>query len=128
LLKEILQKLLRLLDEDKLKLKADKARKAKKATANILKRNSLASLQVRCKEMGARKHAILDSEKLDENRRNLSEFQEQIEQLNARKASVESHEAVKEHEKIDLQEKLRNQKNTIEANIFSFLEKKIQIL
>ena len=126
-LKDILEKLVRLTDEGKLRLKSDKARKAKQAAADILKRDSLANLQVRCKELAARKQKILESEKLDENRRNLSVFQEQIDQLTARKASVESHEAVKKKEQIETQERLCNQKGTVEKNVFSFLGKKIQL-
>jgi len=126
-LKEILEKLVRLLDEDKLKLKADKARKAKQTATEVLKQNSLKSLQVRCKEMTMRKQQLLDSTQLDEIKHNLSSFQSQIEQLKARKAGIESHEAVKEHEQINMQEKIRNQKNVIEKNVLGFLGKKVQI-
>ena len=126
-LKEILQKLVRLLAEGKLKLKADKARKAEQSTADVLKRDSLASLQARCKEMAMRKQQLLDSTKLDEIKRSLSLLQEQIEQLKARKASVESHEAVKERDTAGMQEKLRSQKHAIEKNVLSCLGKKVQI-
>jgi hypothetical protein len=126
-LKEILQKLVRLLDEGKLKLKADKARKAEQSAADVLKRDSLANLQVRCKEMAMRKQQLLDSTKLDEIRRNISLLQDQIEQFKARKAGIESHEAVKEHELANLQERLRSQKHAIEKNVLSFLGKKVQI-
>lgn len=126
-LKEILEKLARLLDEEKLKLKADKERKARQSAADILKNDSLASLQARCKEMAMRKQQILESAKLDEIRSNLSMFQEQIEKLEARKASIESHEAVKVHEQADIREKLRSQKGAIEKNVLSFLGRKIQI-
>ena len=126
-LKEILQKLVRLLDEGKLKLKADKARKAEQSTADVLRRDSLASLQARCKEMAVRKQQLLDSTKLDEIKRNLALLQDQIEHLKVRKASIESHEAVKEHEQANMQEKLRNQKHAIEKNVLNFLGKKVQI-
>src|SRR3990172_8357507 len=127
LLKEILQKLVHLLDDDKRKLKADKARKAGQSVADILNRDSLASLQARCKETANRKQQLLDSTKLDEIKRNLSLLQEQIEQLKARKASIESHEAVKEHEQFSMQERLRNQKHSIEKNVLNCLGKKVQI-
>ena len=126
-LKEILQKLVRLLDEGKLKLKADKARKAEQSTADVLRRDSLASLQARCKEMAVRKQQLLDSTKLDEIKRNLALLQDQIEHLKVRKASIESHEGVKEHEQANMQEKLRNQKHAIEKNVLNFLGKKVQI-
>ena len=127
ILKEILDKLSRLLAEDKLKLKADKARKAEQTTSDILKNDSLASLQVRCKEMATRKQQLLDSTRLEEIKRNLSAFQDQIEQLRARKASIESHEIVRENERAAMQEKLSNQKHTIEKNVLSFLGKKVVI-
>jgi len=127
ILKEILEKLSRLLAEDKLKLKADKARKAEQTTIDILKHDSLASLQIRCREMATRKQQILDSTKLEEIKRNLSAFQNQIEQLKARKASVESHETFRENERAAMKEKLSNQKHTIEKNVLSFLGKKVQI-
>ena len=126
-LKEILQKLVRLLDEGKLKLKADKARKAEQSAADVLRRDSLASLQARCKEMAVRKQQLLDSTKLDEIKRNLALLQDQIEHLKVRKASIESHEAVKEREQANMQEKLRNQKHAIEKNVLNFLGKKVQI-
>ena len=122
-----LQKLVRLLDEGKLKLKADKARKAEQSAADVLRRDSLASLQARCKEMAVRKQQLLDSTKLDEIKRNLALLQDQIEHLKVRKASIESHEAVKEREQANMQEKLRNQKHAIEKNVLNFLGKKVQI-
>jgi lipase chaperone LimK len=119
--------MVRLLDENKLKLKADKARKAEQTATDMLKQDSLRNLQARCKEMAMRKQQLLDSGKLDEIRRDLSVFHDQIEQLKARKASIESHEAVKDHEQVTMQEKLRNQKNAVERNVFSFLGKKVQL-
>jgi len=128
LLKQILEKMVRLIDEGKLKLKSDKARKAEQSADDVLRRDSLVSLHARCNEMASRKQQLLSSTKLDEIRRNISVVQEQIEQVKARKASVEAHEAVKEHEKFDTQEKIQNHKHAIEKNVFSFLNKKIQIL
>jgi len=62
--------------------------------------------------MATRKQQILDSTKLEEIKRNLSAFQNQIEQLKARKASVESHETFRENERAAMKEKLSNQ-NTL---------------
>jgi chromosome segregation ATPase len=126
-LKEILEKLIRLLDEDKLKLKADKARKAQQAAIDVTKDDALAKLQARCKGLAARKQRILESDKLDENKRNLSAFQEEIDQFNVRIARTQSQEAVKRKEQAEIQERLQNQRSTIEKNIFSFLDKKVQI-
>ncbi len=127
ILREILEKLQRLLFEDKLKLKADKARKAEQTANEVLNKNLLTNLQVRCKEMAMRKEQLLESTKLDEIKRDVSLFQDQIDQLKARKASIESHETGKKQEQADVNEKLNFQKRTIEKNVLSFLGKKVEI-
>jgi len=128
LLKQILQKLARLMDEGKLKLKADKARKAEQMLNEILQRDSLANIHTRCVGVATRERQILNSPKMDEIKRSLSLLQEQIEQLKARKASVEAHEAVKEHEHSAILDRIRNHKNAIEKNVYSSLGTKVQIL
>jgi hypothetical protein len=128
LLKQILQKLTRLMNENKLKLKSDKARKAEQTINDILKRDSLNSIHTRCVETAARKRQLLTSTKMDEIKRSLSLFQEQIEQLKARRASVEAHEAVKKHAYNEILDKIRSHKNAIEKNVYSSLGKKVQIL
>lgn len=77
--------------------------------------------------MAMRKQQLLDSTKLDEIKRDISLFQEQIDQLKARKASIESHETGKRKEQADVNEKLNFQKRTIEKNVLSFLSKKVEI-
>jgi hypothetical protein len=128
LLKQILQKLARLMDEDKLKLKSDKARKAVQSIDDVLERDSLASIHTRCVDTAVRKRQLLFSTKMGEIKRSLSLYQEQIDQLKARKASVEAHEAVKEHAYNEMLDKIRNNKNAIEKNVYSFIGKKVQIL
>ena len=66
LLKEILQKLEELLAEDKLKLKPEKARKAERSVTEILHKDSLVKLQMRCTEMATNKDQLLASAKMDE--------------------------------------------------------------
>ncbi len=61
LLKQILQKMTRLMDEGKLKLKSDKARKAKRDITGILKRDSLGKLHRRCAEVATRENKFLNS-------------------------------------------------------------------
>jgi hypothetical protein len=128
LLQQILQKLARLMHEDKLKLKSDKARKADQSLDDILKRNSLASLHQRSVDTAARRRQLLSSAKMEEIKRSLSVFQEQTEQLKARKASVEAHEAVKEHAHDEILDKVCSHKKAIEKNVYSSLGKRVQIL
>jgi predicted nucleic acid-binding Zn-ribbon protein len=127
MLKEILQKLEGLLAEDKLKLKSDKARKAEQAVNEILHNDSLAKLQIRCLEMATNRDQLLASAKMDEIKRNLTEYQEQVDQLNARKTSVETHEAVKGNTYKETVDKISNLKRTIERNVYSSIDIKIQI-
>ena len=77
-LKEILVKLQSLMAEDKLKLKQDKARKAEQSINEIVKQDSLRSLQIRCKEMATNREQLLASARMDEIKRDLSVFQEQV--------------------------------------------------
>jgi hypothetical protein len=127
-LRLILKKLDQLLEEDKLKLKSDKARKALQLVNEILNRNSLSELQARSIGVVARRAQLLASSRMDETKRDLALYQDQLKQLNARKTSVETHEAVKEHAEADVQEKIRSVKRQIENNVYSFLGKKIEIL
>ena len=127
MLKEILQKLESLMAEDKLKLKSDKARKAEQSINEILKNDSLVKLQIRCVEMATTKEQLLGSPMMDEVTRNLSVFQAQVDQLKARKTSIETHEAVKENAYKEAVDKINNLKRSIERDIYSSIEIKVQI-
>jgi hypothetical protein len=128
LLKQILQKLARLMDEDKLRLKADKARKAEQTLSDILTREVLAGIYTRCVDVAAREKQLLTSPMLDEIKHSLSLLHEQTEQLKARKLGAEAHEAIKEHEYNAIIDKIRNHKNAIEKNVYASIGKKVQIL
>ncbi len=127
MLREILEKLESLMAEDKLKLKQDKARKAEQSLNEILRKDSLAKLQIRCVEMATTKEQLLASSKMDEIKRSLSVLQEQVDQLKARKTSIETHETVKENTYNEALEKISNLKRSIERNIYSSIEIKVQI-
>jgi hypothetical protein len=126
-LREILEKLERLLAEDKLKLKEDKARKAQQSMNEILRKDSLSKLQVRCVEMANKRDQLLGSTQMDEIKRNLTAYQQQVDQLKARKTSIETHEAVKENAYNEALDKISNLKRTIEKNIYSSIDIKVQI-
>ena len=118
-LKEILEKLEGMMAKDTLKLKPDKARKAEQTANDILRKDSLASLQIRCVEMATNRDQLLASAKLDETNRNLSQYQEQVNLLKARKTSVETHETVKANSYQETVDKISNMKRAIERNIAS---------
>ena len=126
-LKEILEKLEGMLDKDTLKLKPDKARKAKEAINDFLHKNLLDSIQVRCKEMAQNRDHLLSSSKLDETNRSLAQCQEQLVQLKARRTSVETHESVKANSYNATADEINNKKRLVEKNIYSAIGKKVQI-
>jgi hypothetical protein len=126
-LREILEKLEHLLAEDKLKLKEDKARKAAQSINEILRQDSLSKLQVRCVEMASKRDQLLGSSQMDEIKRNITAYQQQLDQLKARKTSIETHEAVKENAYNEALDKISNLKRTIEKNVYSSIDIKIQI-
>jgi hypothetical protein len=126
-LREILKKLEELLAEDKLKLKPEKARKAEQSIGEILYKDSLAKLQIRCVEMATNKEQLLASSKMDEINQNIVQYQAQADLLKARKTSVETHETVKENAYKETEDKIGNLKRTIERNVYNSINKKIQI-
>ena len=126
-LKETLQKLELLIKEDKLKLKEEKARKAEQSINEILRDDSLAKLQIRCLEMANVKQQLISSVQLDDIKRNLQVLQEQVDALKARKTSIETHETVKENAYNEADDKIKNMKRTIERNILSSINFKVQI-
>jgi hypothetical protein len=128
LLKQILQKLVRLMNEDKLKLKSDKKRKAERAINEILKRDSLAKIYNKCAELALQERQILNSAKMEEIKNNISVFQAQTKRLKRRKARIEAHEAVKEHAYNAIVGRIRGHKRTIKKNIYNSIGQKIQIL
>ncbi len=126
-LKAVLQKLEALMAEDKLKLKDDKARKAEQSINEILKQDSLSKLQIKSKELANTKQQLMASPIMEEIKRNLAVFQEQVDLLKGRKTSIETHETVKENAHKEAVDKIENIKRTIERNIFNSISIKIQI-
>lgn len=127
-LKQILQKLSRLMAEKKLKLKTDKARKAKQRITEILQQNVLSRIYTQCADVAAQEKKLLNSEELGEIQGKLSMFQKQVIQLNNRKFRVEANDSLKEQTCNEILERIRKHKHEIEKHIFSSLGKKVQLL
>ncbi len=126
-LKQILGKLTNLLAEDKLKLKLDKQRKAEQAIEEIQKNDALTTLRDKCFAVTARKKHLLASSEMEEAKRSLNLFEQQMELLKARKSNVETDERMKENQRQELLEKNGNFKKLIENNVLSFMGKQVQI-
>jgi hypothetical protein len=127
MLKEVLVKLEGLLAEDKLKLKPEKARKAKESVDEILHKDSLLALHAKIEEAAINREKLLGSSNLDETKRSLAQSQEQVDQLKARKTSVETHEAVKENEHKAVADKVESLKRAVENNVYNSIAVRIKI-
>ncbi|MDR2204376.1 MAG: hypothetical protein LBE76_08845 [Nitrososphaerota archaeon] len=126
-LKKILEKLQTMLKEDKLKLKPDKARKSEQTATELLTKNTLNEPQEKSKTLTTKRQQLLTSTHMDEIKQNLNLYEEQIEQLKARKTSIEAHENIKKRELQELQTDINNRKRNIERNITEAFTKTIQI-
>lgn len=128
LLKQILQKMDRLINEGKLRLKSDKKRKAEQDINGILRHDSFGKIYKRCIEVSTREKLILNSAKMDETKYNLSTFQEELKRLRVKLARVQAHEAVKERALKEIENRIISDKKTIENNVKNSLNKKVKIL
>ena len=127
ILKRILQKMSRLMAENKLKLKSDKARKAKQRLTEILQRDILANIYTKCANVAAREKQLLNSQELSQIQTNLVVLQKQIIQLRNRKFRIESNESTKEKLLNEERERIRNHKTAIEEHVFDSIGKEIKI-
>jgi len=127
LLRQILQKLARLMADGKLKLKTDKMRKAEQAIDNILNKDSLGVLHQKCVGAVTRKRQLSTSAEVAETRSDLSRLQEQLEKLERKRSDTESEEKAIERACNEMLERIRNQKSQIEKNIFGFMGSRVSI-
>lgn len=127
ILRQILQKLDRIMSEGKLKLKPDKTRKAKQALDNIVSKNSLGGLYKKCVDATARKSQLSASSEVAETKSGISKLDERLENLERRSKSVESEENTIVHAHGETSEKIRAHKNQIERNIFSFMGRRVRV-
>jgi hypothetical protein len=127
LLKQILQKISRLMAEGKLKLKPEKARKAEHALCSILTADSLVNLHEKCVTVMAARKQLAASTEMEEARRNFLRLNEEIEKLSMRRSNIESQEIAIDKAYNETLEKIQSHKDEIEENILSFVGRKVQI-
>lgn len=126
ILKEILGKLERLMSE-KLQLKPEKERKARQAIDNVLRKDSLATLHERCREVLNLRKQLANSTEIAETQQGLSELQEHVEDLARRKGLIESEEVAMRRAQNETLEKTKHTKVDIEKSILSFMNKRVHI-
>jgi len=127
MLKQILQKLAGSISEGKLKLKRDRKRKAERAMDGIFKKNSLDVLHQKCREAVTRKKQLSTSAETVKIKGDLLELQEELKKLKRKKKRVESEGNIVERKLKETRDRIHDQKNEIEKNVFNFTGRKVQI-
>ncbi|MEM3731107.1 MAG: hypothetical protein QW667_06655 [Candidatus Bathyarchaeia archaeon] len=127
ILRHLLQKLARLMVEEKLKLKPEKIRKAEQAINNIVNKNSLESLHEKCAEVLMRKRQLSTSAEIAETKSLLLKLQEQLKEIERKRERIEFEKAALERAYEDLAGKIQQNKVNVERNIMGFLGKAVQI-
>lgn len=127
LLNQILQKITRLMAEEKLKLKSDKAKKAEKTINSILK-DSLAPLHQKSSDLLAYKTQLIKSTGIKEVNRDLVILQDKIEKLEVKKTKIEALKKTTEKKCNETMKRIQNSKAEIEQNILNLTGKKVQIV
>jgi septal ring factor EnvC (AmiA/AmiB activator) len=127
LLRQILQKTLRLMADGKLKLKPDKERKARQAIEEILNKDSLASLYRKCVEANQLKAKLSASSTLTEAKSEMAKLKEQMDRLKKKAESLEAEIEAAEKGLKDVTAKIFECKSRMEKNILNFSGKKVEI-
>ncbi len=127
LLRRILRKLDRAMSEGKLKLKADRKRKAERDINEILNKNSLNALHQTCKNTLVRKRKLSTSTEIRETEEALIRLQEELKGLERRKELVESRENAIGRTLKETRENIRNHRKEIQKNILDFTRKSVKI-
>jgi len=127
LLRRILRKLSRAMSEGKLRLKADRKRKADRDINEILNKNSMNALHQRCKNALMRKSELLTSREVKETEEALIGLQEELKGLERRKELVESRENAIGRTLREARGNIQNHRKEIEKNILDFTGKSVKI-
>jgi hypothetical protein len=127
ILSQILIKLDRLVSEEKLKLKSDKARKAQQDIGDINSKNSLSNLHQRCRDAMSRRTQLSTSQEVAKTQEDISTLHKEIEDLIRKKEVVETKESVAESTHTEISEKIQNHKSDIEKNVMDFLNQRVRV-
>lgn len=128
LLRSILQKLDAALDNNKVKLKPSRLRKAKEQIDNILNKSALLSLHHNCNEALSKKNELTTSGIISESRDERAALQNRLEDLERRKSLLEARDAMLEKEHKEARRRVDEQKIYLEKIVSELSNKSIQIL
>lgn len=127
LLKQILRKLDRAMSEDKLKLKAEKVRKAEQVIECILEKDALTALHQKSVTATARRKQLASSSEVAETELALSRLKGQLDELERKKRILDGELNALNRSTAETSERIKSHKSEIEKNVFSFAAKRIHI-
>ncbi|UCE96335.1 MAG: hypothetical protein JSV51_01625, partial [Candidatus Bathyarchaeota archaeon] len=127
LLKSILRKIKRAMDEGNLKLKSSRLRKGRDQIDLILNENSLNSLYLRCKQTFSSSQQMISSEETQAAQRKLKQLQTKAKELQRRRGATTTRLNALEKKHEQLLERVRAQKKQIEEMTYELLNQHIQL-
>lgn len=127
LLKQILRKADAGITEGKLKLKPEKARKAKQIINEVFEKDSLKELHEESKAAVARRTQLSTSTELASVQQSISKLEKQLEGLTMRKIGLETEQHSFQTAYKETLEKIRNHKSEIEKSILNSVGKKVSL-
>jgi len=128
LLRSILQKIDAALDNEKLKLKPSRMRKAKDQISSILNKAAFLSLQKSCIEALSKKTELLTSGAISESRDERAGLQNRLKELQTRKRLLEARDARFEKQHKEARRRVQEQKRALENIVSDLSDKNVQLL
>ncbi|MFA5363666.1 MAG: hypothetical protein WC325_00610 [Candidatus Bathyarchaeia archaeon] len=127
-LKVILQKMDTAIDNDKVKLKSTRLRKAKDQIDSILNKKALVVLQQRCRETLSKKGELAESGIISETRNERAELHDCLKDLERKKKVLENRDRLFEKDHKDAQTRVEEQKKLLEKSVFEVSNKNIRVV
>jgi predicted nuclease with TOPRIM domain len=127
ILRQLLQKLAKMMANGRLKIKQDKERKAKQAIIEIVDRNSLVVLHQKCVTAKTRREKLSTSSVLAETKSELLKLEEHLERLEKKVESLKSEENRLDKSLKENFDKISEYKSKIEKNILDSTGKKVKM-
>ena len=128
LLRTILQKIDIALDNNKLKLKPSRTRKAKDQINSLLNKAAFPSLQKDCSEALKKKNELATSGTISESRDERAGLQDQLKELQTRKNLLEARDARFKKQHNEARTRFEKQKRDLEQLVSDLSGKNVQIL
>lgn len=127
ILKGILKKVERAMDEGKLKLKSSRLRKAREEIEAILNQNELDNIQKNCIQAFSLNKQLTSSEETQIARKRIEQSRRRLEVLRKRKEAAAARLEILEKEHKKLHEKAEKQKSMLEKSVNEALAKRVNL-